>query len=185
MLTYDFHDQGTDSLYTYLYRRIREDILEGRLAGGEKLPSKRALAAQLGISVITVENAYAQLTAEGYLRAKARSGYYVEEIGDILLRPEMGRGEVVKGFPDPESGSQASGGHGSGDHAGSHPASDVLSPQPRIDLVDSHADPSLFPFPLWSRLLHEILRTTQEDSGKRSRSFFFSIRASPSPRSRS
>ena len=45
--------RGELSLYEYLYRRIREDILAGRIAAGEKLPSKRRLAAQLGVSVIT------------------------------------------------------------------------------------------------------------------------------------
>ena len=66
MLTYSFEHIGKTPLYEHLYRCVREDILEGRLAPGEKLPSKRALARNLGISTITVENAYGQLMAEGY-----------------------------------------------------------------------------------------------------------------------
>ena len=55
MLTYSFENIGEESLYEHLYRCIRADILAGRLQAGEKLPSKRSLARQLGISVITVE----------------------------------------------------------------------------------------------------------------------------------
>ena len=61
MLTYSMEDRGGLPLYEYLYQRIRADILEGVLATGERLPSKRALAEHLRVSVITVENAYQQL----------------------------------------------------------------------------------------------------------------------------
>lgn len=69
MLTYSFENIGEESLYEHLYRCIRADILAGRLQAGEKLPSKRSLARQLGISVITVEGAYGQLVAEGYCQS--------------------------------------------------------------------------------------------------------------------
>ena len=77
--------RGGTPLYEQLYRAIREDILSGQLAGGEKLPSRRALAEHLNVSRITVETAYAQLLAEGYVTARPRSGYYVEQIA--ALRP--------------------------------------------------------------------------------------------------
>ena len=67
MLTYDLDRRGKLARYDYLYRCIREDILAGRLTAGEKLPSKRSLASHLQTAVITVQNAYAQLEAEGYL----------------------------------------------------------------------------------------------------------------------
>ena len=72
MLTYSLEERDGLPLYEYLYRRIRQDILEGTLAAGERLPSKRALAEHLRISVVTVENAYQQLEAEGFLLAKAQ-----------------------------------------------------------------------------------------------------------------
>lgn len=77
MLTYDLERRGTLARYDYLYRCIKEDILSGRLSAGEKLPSKRALASHLRTAVTTVENAYAQLAAEGYVVPRERSGYYV------------------------------------------------------------------------------------------------------------
>ena len=74
MLTYSMEDRGGLPLYEYLYRRIREDILTGTLPAGTRLPSKRALAEHLQVSVMTVETAYAQLTAEGYLESRPRLG---------------------------------------------------------------------------------------------------------------
>lgn len=64
-------------LYRQLYRHIVEEIASGGLAAGEKLPSKRRLAADLRVSVSTVETAYQMLVAEGYIaaRAKAASRY--------------------------------------------------------------------------------------------------------------
>jgi GntR family transcriptional regulator/MocR family aminotransferase len=56
---------------------MKEDILSGILKKGEKLPSKRTLAEHLGISLITVENAYQMLKDEGYIETRERSGYYV------------------------------------------------------------------------------------------------------------
>lgn len=81
MLTYVLEKGRGQSLYAELYENIRADISAGRLKAGERLPSKRALAAHLGVSVITVENAYAQLIAEGYAQARERSGVYVCAIG--------------------------------------------------------------------------------------------------------
>lgn len=91
MLTYSFQNIGKDSLYEYLYKCIRQDILEGRIAAGEKLPSKRSFAKNLGISVITVENAYAQLMAEGYIYSVPKSGYYAAKINQYLLTPSVYR----------------------------------------------------------------------------------------------
>ena len=80
MLTYSFADIGSDSLYEHLYKCIKNDIKKGVLEKNGKLPSKRSLAKNLGISVITVENAYAQLMAEGYIYSIAKKGYYVSDI---------------------------------------------------------------------------------------------------------
>lgn len=95
MLTYTFEKSSGVSLYEQLYRHIRRDILSGVLAAGEKLPSKRMLAAHLELSVITVKNAYEQLIAEGYIYGVEKRGYYVMPIEKplaastaVTLRPE-------------------------------------------------------------------------------------------------
>lgn len=86
MLTYNL-TEGGGSLYEKLYHAIREDILHGRLRAGEKLPSKRALADHLKISKVTVETAYAQLCAEGYLHSREKVGYFVESVSEAPPRP--------------------------------------------------------------------------------------------------
>lgn len=80
MLDYNLDKRGEASLYEYVYQQIRDDIVAGRIAAGEHLPSKRAFASHLGISVITIENAYSQLLAEGYICSKPRRGYYACEL---------------------------------------------------------------------------------------------------------
>ena len=80
MLTYDLKKSPGVPLYEALYRAIRGDILSGALAPGEKLPSKRALAENLEVSKITVEAAYNQLLAEGYISSREKVGYFVEQI---------------------------------------------------------------------------------------------------------
>ncbi|KAE9527650.1 PLP-dependent aminotransferase family protein [Testudinibacter aquarius] len=66
-----------EPLYSQLYQQIKQQISCGRLVYGEKLPSKRKIADYLNISQSTVENAYGQLLAEGYIEAKARCGFFV------------------------------------------------------------------------------------------------------------
>ena len=80
MLTYDLKKSPGVPLYEALYRCIRADILSGNLLAGQKLPSKRALAANLEVSKITVETAYGQLLAEGYISAREKVGYFVEAV---------------------------------------------------------------------------------------------------------
>ena len=63
--------------YLQLYGLIRDDIVNGNYPYNTKLPSKRGLAEETGVSIITVEHAYALLCDEGYLEGRARSGYVV------------------------------------------------------------------------------------------------------------
>ncbi|MCI5579325.1 MAG: GntR family transcriptional regulator, partial [Oscillospiraceae bacterium] len=76
-------------LYEQLYELMRDEILKGRLKEGKKLPSKRSLSDKLQISLITVENAYSQLIAEGYVRSEQRSGYYVQYSGGAVEIPKI------------------------------------------------------------------------------------------------
>ena len=80
MLTYTLVREKGSPLYEQIYAAIRDDILSGTLRTGEKLPSKRSLAQHLEVSVITVENAYGQLLAEGYIRSEEKKGYFVNEV---------------------------------------------------------------------------------------------------------
>jgi len=138
LLTYSFAGKGSDSLYEYLYKCIKNDILSRDLAAGTRLPSKRGFAKNLGISVITVENAYAQLQAEGYIYSLPKKGYYVNAIpaGDGVLPP----GPATAARRDtPEDGAV------------------------RDDLVSPPTRPDLFPFSIWTRLTREVLGDGYDD----------------------
>ena len=74
-------------MYVVLYRSIKDDILQGHLKANEKLPSKRNLAQHLMISVVTVENTYAQLVLEGYVCTKEKTGYFVCSMQEIVSNP--------------------------------------------------------------------------------------------------
>ncbi len=83
----DFSQRGKLSKYKYLYQEIRKQIISGELKSGEKMPSKRALAQQLNVGVITVAEAYDLLQAEGYIIASERKGFFVQSISH-LQRPQ-------------------------------------------------------------------------------------------------
>ncbi len=78
---YDFlsiEKHSTSPMYEQLYTQIRESILAGKLMRGDKLPSIRRMSEDLSVSRTTVETAYDQLCAEGYLINKPKRGYFVE-----------------------------------------------------------------------------------------------------------
>jgi GntR family transcriptional regulator/MocR family aminotransferase len=86
--------QAEGTLQQKVQRLVAEGILSGRFRPGEKLPSSRKLAIHLGISRITVTNAYTELVADDYLNSRGRSGYFVSDTApappefDLTGRPE-------------------------------------------------------------------------------------------------
>ena len=66
-----------EKAYLQLYRQLKSDIVAGLYPIGSKLPSKRLLAEESGVSVITVEHTYRLLCDEGYAESRQRSGYFV------------------------------------------------------------------------------------------------------------
>ena len=70
-------DKNKRPVYLQLYKQIRDDIIDGVYTFGTKLPSKRYLAAEVDVSTITIEHAYALLCDEGYVEARERSGFVV------------------------------------------------------------------------------------------------------------
>lgn len=101
MQTYTLDRSGASPLYEQLYRALKADILSGALPGGSRLPSGRALAEHLGLSRVTVETAYAQLLAEGYLTSRPRAGYFVEQLTPQELPPRVSEPEAQP--PEPET----------------------------------------------------------------------------------
>jgi len=100
---------STEPLHQQLYRQIRDELRSGSFGdGASRLPSSRALAADLGISRLTVNLAFSKLHAEGYLRSKAKSGTFVAYPlpetflnADKFARPATGR--IRRGRPEPHA----------------------------------------------------------------------------------
>lgn len=137
MLTYDL--SGTDKpLYEKLYNCIKQDILLGNLSKDEKLPSKRTLAKNLGISIITVENAYEQLIAEGYVYALPKKGYYVEKVYDLRLTQTAKKKEV-----------------------------DIHTPKKNEDYLFDFSSNKIsadnFPFSTWAKLMRETISMRERE----------------------
>ena len=82
--------QSERPLYEQIYQYIKEEIREGRMAAGERLPSTRVLAQNLKVSRSTTQLAYDQLLAEGYAEAFPCRGYFVcgiEELASVRQQP--------------------------------------------------------------------------------------------------
>ena len=83
-------------MYEQVYEAVKVHIEQGLFRPGQRLPSIRAMAAQLGVSKITVEQAYLQLATEGYIQAHKKAPYEVLEISQPLggygdtRKPEVG-----------------------------------------------------------------------------------------------
>ena len=71
-----------ESLYLQVYDHYKNLIMEHRIPAGSRMPSLRKCATELKLSRTTIENAYLQLAADGYIVARAQSGYYVTSIAD-------------------------------------------------------------------------------------------------------
>ncbi|MFA6647318.1 MAG: PLP-dependent aminotransferase family protein, partial [Candidatus Izemoplasmatales bacterium] len=84
MLTFFLDKSISKSLYEQLYLEIKKAIDNRVLKHGEKLPSKRKLSQHLKISQTTVESAYSQLLAEGYIKSIEKVGYFVAADVDLL-----------------------------------------------------------------------------------------------------
>jgi len=80
----NLNDNEKTPLYMQLYKYIKKEILSGNIPSESKLPSIRSLAKDLKLSKTTIEAAYEQLIAEGYVKSKNCSGLYVEQIENEL-----------------------------------------------------------------------------------------------------
>jgi DNA-binding transcriptional regulator YhcF (GntR family) len=83
----------SNSVGVPLYQQIKEQvgtaILSGELAEGSALPSVRALARDLRISIITTTRAYAELAAEGFIATVPGKGAYVLPVDSALVREQL------------------------------------------------------------------------------------------------
>ena len=151
---------GNACLYEQIYEHIKKEIREGKLLAGERLPSTRFLAEYLQVSRSTVDYAYSQLLAEGYIESRPYRGYFVcsmEELVGLedLRRPDDG------GSDDAErvGGRKSDGSRQSDD--GYLPAADEA--YIKWDFSPYDIDMSGFPFSVWKKITKNILTYANSD----------------------
>ncbi|MDK8182615.1 PLP-dependent aminotransferase family protein [Paenibacillus sp. UMB4589-SE434] len=136
--------QHSKPQYVQLYEHIKHEMVTGGLAEHTRMPSIRSLADFLGVSPTTVESAYSQLQAEGYLVSKPKRGYYVQPLGDLELNIVRDKGGGAPVDITKRAASRA------------YPARDGASYQ--YDFHLSQNDFALFPFQLWRKMSNQALR---------------------------
>lgn len=81
--------QGTQAIYEQIVEQLKNAIVTNELHAGEALPSIRALAAELEVSMITTKRAYSELEQEGLIRPVAGKGFYVCENNTDYLKEKQ------------------------------------------------------------------------------------------------
>ncbi|BCC52612.1 hypothetical protein bcgnr5416_53240 [Bacillus cereus] len=123
--------QSKKPIYLQIYEYMKREISQGSLRAGTRLPSHRNLATQLNVSRITVESAYQQLQAEGYVESKPKRGIFVAEVDiDVIQKKQQ---------------------------IASNIANNKESEQYDYDCSQGLIDQKSFPITNWKRALHETL----------------------------
>lgn len=119
-------------IYVELYEQFKSMIVEGKYEENQKLPSKRKLSADLKISPITVEAAYQQLIAEGYVYSVEKSGYFVSKRVEVVLGAKESKVDIEYDHQEKKD--------------------DYL-----YEFNTNVVDTSLFPNSTWAKLSREVL----------------------------
>ena len=134
-------------LHARIQRAIRQLIVDGALGPGKPLPASRALARSLEVSRDTVEAAYAQLHAEGFINRRVGSGSFVAEMTEFASSRHLSRRDTLLRNQAPNLGKRGAAMFRSGG------VREMLSPRPF-----AHGIPETrsFPLPLWERLERQV-----------------------------
>ncbi|WP_391118770.1 PLP-dependent aminotransferase family protein [Psychrobacillus sp. L3] len=129
-LMFQLEKDAQTPLYEQLYNEIKEAIIDGTIEEGAKLPSKRKLAEYLAVSQTTIEFAYSQLVAEGFISSEARKGFFVHNLEELAFI-EQEAPHLTKEENDME---------------------EIF-----IDFSPGKIDTDSFPFAVWRKYMKEII----------------------------
>lgn len=132
-------DQKGRYLYEQIYEYIKKEIKEGKLQKGERLPSSRSLCASLKLSRSTIQLAYEQLEAEGYIEARPYKGYFVLDIAEFSEGCKVESGKEL--IQEAKTGDD----------------------ECRIDFSPRGIDFSSFPYGIWRKLARETFRDDNQE----------------------
>lgn len=140
-------------LYEKIYEYIKNEIVDGKISKGEKLPSTRLLAKNLSVSRSTVELAYDQLLAEGYIEAEPYRGYFVCDVEALYqLEQQNHMQEKLQAGQDWQPGWKTEIKHGAGS-----------AKQKEIDFSPYTIDTQNFPYNVWRKLHKNVLLDDREE----------------------
>lgn len=140
-------------LYEKIYEYIKNEIVDGKISRGEKLPSTRLLAKNLSVSRSTVELAYDQLLAEGYIEAEPYRGYFVCDIEALYQLEQRNHiQEKLQAGQSWQPGWKTEIKHGEGS-----------SKQKEIDFSPYTIDTQNFPYNVWRKLHKNVLLDDREE----------------------
>lgn len=120
--------QAGTPLYTQIIEAIKNQLYHDQIAAGDRLPSVRKLAAALQISRTTVESAYNQLVADGYLQNEPKRGYFAAALAGLRQ------------------------------HSDAPVTQSIEPPAVRYNFANNYIDPAAFPAELWRRYLNRALK---------------------------
>ncbi len=145
MITIDFSKRGKMGLCEFIYESLKSQILSGKLPPNSKLPSKRTLSLNLGVSIITVQNAYAQLISEGYIYSIEKKGFFVTDISIYTNKKNQTepRGKELSGFARKNEQNNE-------------------KIKFFADFTSNTTSAEKFPFTLWSHTLRQILSSKDQ-----------------------
>lgn len=151
-MTIRFQPDGKSCLYEQIYGHIKKEIREGRLLAGERLPSTRFLAEYLQVARSTVDSAYSQLVAEGYITSRPYRGYYVCSMEEMFGPEALCRETASKAaaFPETLSGNE-------------EPAAASDEAAWKFDFSPYEIDMSGFPLSVWKKITKKILTEERGD----------------------
>ncbi|WP_313894888.1 PLP-dependent aminotransferase family protein [Psychrobacillus sp.] len=135
-LMFQLEKEAKMPLYEQLYTEIKEAIINGTIEEGAKLPAKRKLADYLAVSQTTIEFAYSQLVAEGFISSEARKGFFVQNLEELALIKQESYVNVQEEKKEV----------------------DYL-----IDFSPGKIDTDSFPFTVWRKLAKDIISETNKD----------------------
>lgn len=146
MLTISIDTNSKEPMYEQIYKYIREEIKNGNISCGTKLPSGRGMATHLAVSRNTIDMAYGQLVSEGYIESIPKKGYYVCALENLYME-----GIKVKNKINEENEAEVIQRQEKGENNSKTDISYV------VDFSPSGVDMDYFPYGKWRKLMRECL----------------------------
>ncbi len=141
VITFNIDTHSKEPIYMQIYDYICAEIRSGNLRPGDRLPSTRQLSVHLQVSRNTVDMAYGQLNAEGYIESRPKQGYYICDITNHI--PAIFPSDAPAAPPSPRSASPSS----------------VC-----FDFNPNGIDLEYFPYNIWKKTMKDILYNDSQDN---------------------